>query len=323
MEEEIKERPIFKNKHMINDIVAEWQREQLGRPLRILETCQEIGFGSERYREFGPVVAFEKRSDTFEKMRLRLSNSLKGNLLSLEECLDKWEEINGLYSDNFPVIIPSRPTDFMSTEGIHRLIHLGLEFDLIDVDPFGSCKPFFPDVLRLLGERSLLLVTTGDMQRIRHERYEKVMIDYNILGNQFSWSQTAFRVDCALYVGAWIIDKGLEKDMGLFPIFIHDYYIHPKGVQRIGFYVHKHLDPSARRYLKLGCVQRDPPLGRRIVCMGRIDLKVDDFSLKGDTSGSSTVRLFDRSEDRMRGEVKRVVQTAIIKRLEFLKNIGG
>ena len=321
--EEIKERPIFKNKHLINDIVTEWQRKQLGRPPLILETCQGIGLASERYRQFGPVVAFERDPITFEEMRLRISNSLKGNLLSLEECLNKLREINELYLDKFPIIIPSMPTDSTSTEGIHKLINHGLEFDVIDVDPYGSCKPFFPSIFSLLGERSLLLVTTGDMQRIRFWGYKKVMDDYDISGSQFNWSSTAFREDCVLYIGAWIIDRGLEENMGLFPIFIHDYYFHPAGIQRMAFYVRKELKSSARRYLELNCIRRDPSLGRMIVCMGRIDLRVNNFSRKGKINGASTVRLCDRSGDRMGEGANREVQTAIIKRLEFLKNMGG
>ena len=136
MDEEPQERPIFKNKHIINDIVAEWQREQLGRPLRILETCQGRGLASERYRQFGCVLAFERSLETYEDMCHYLGVSLRGNLLSLEKCLDRFEEICNSYSDRFPVIVPSKPTDFTSTEGMHMLINNGLKFDIIDVDPY-------------------------------------------------------------------------------------------------------------------------------------------------------------------------------------------
>jgi len=206
-----------------------------GRPLRILETHQGKGDATSEYRLYGCVISFEIDRETYETVRKRFPEAY-----SLEACLESGRDLLDIIWDHkidagCPVIVPSRPID--SHMGLAILGKHGCRFDVIDVDPFGSPRDFIPDVLHLLDNDSFLFVTSGEMHYVRFRPHD-AMSPYGIQANDsLRTTRTFFRQDNILVIGSWIIETGLKQSVGLYPIFIYDYYDGYSGVQRIGYYV--------------------------------------------------------------------------------------
>jgi hypothetical protein len=175
-------------------------------------------------------------------------------------------------------------------------------FDVIDIDPFGSPKEFIPDVLDLLVDKSILFVTTGEMHSIRF-RPKDVMSTYEIRANsRLKPTRSFFRRDNILFVGAWVIQNGLRKSIGLYPVFIYDYYTGYSGVQRIGFFVRRRINLSQIFKLKQQLIH-DPTLGTKMLrcCF-----------LKEAKENIEVVQRFCDSDS------KEVIKEVIIKRLNYL-----
>lgn len=231
-------------KHLINQIVCRWSKVIRKRPLRILETHQGEGDGTSEYRKYGCVVSFEKDRETYNRMRKRFRD-----VFSLDVCLEEGQELGDIAEDyktsiGFPILVPYFPTD--STAVMPRLRSHNYRFDVVDIDPYGSPRQFIPRAFELLDDRSILLITTGEMHSARFQP-EESLSPYAVQANKSLRStQKFFRTDNILILGAWVIQKGLEKSLGLYPIFIYDYYTGRSGVQRIGFFVRQQIVPIER-----------------------------------------------------------------------------
>lgn len=308
----------FSNKHILNNVVSRWKKNQIDKPPKILETCQERGIGSRQYRRYGPVIAFEKDPETYWKMRQYLRKHSE-NLVSLEKGLDNLDHITKLYPRKFPIIIPSKPTDSTSGRGMSMLIDNEVRFHILDIDPYGSPNDFFPKAFKLLSFGSLLFVTVGDMHR-HYEGYENVMDEYSISSNGSKFKTRIFREDCALYIGAWLMGKGLDLNIGLLPIFVHDYYFGGSGVQRLCFYTERSWNLSQKSELTRQCLQRDSSLETEmIICEDLIKIEEGKVVQKNQSSGGrSAVRILDTSDEVMTNPTRKEVGDLIKRRLNFL-----
>lgn len=228
----------------------------------ILETHQGKGDGTEQYREQGCVVSFEKNRETYSKIRKRFRDAF-----SLDKCLEDSSELVEIAetcktSVGYPILIPSFPTD--SNAAMPRLISQNCRFDIVDIDPYGSPRQFISLALELLNDKSILLTTSGEMHSVRFQP-QKSLTPYGIqANNRFKSTQRFFRTDNILVLGAWIVQRGLEKSFGLYPIFIYDYYTGHSGVQRIGFFVRRHINLNQRSEIRAQMLM-DPFLKTKIV----------------------------------------------------------
>lgn len=290
-----------KYKHRINQIVCEWLNARKRRPLRILETHQGEGDATEKYRRYGCVISFEIDREIYNRARHRYQSAL-----SLDACLESSIDLLELAENyqrrvGYPIILPSHPMD--SRLGIDVLNRYNYRFDVIDVDPFGSPIKFIPRVLDLLDDKSILLVTTGEMHYVRWSPQD-AMSAYEIQADQtLKTTRSFFRKDNVLIVGAWIAETGLKKSIGLYPIFIYDYYRGRSGVQRLGFYVRQGINLSQTIEVKQQIIN-DPILGVKLLkCSLRDKVK---------ENGSVAWRFCDSHSE---GQI----QKAIIKRLDHLQ----
>lgn len=101
------------------------------------------------------------------------------------------------------------------------------------------------------------------------------------------------------------MQNGLRKSIGLYPIFVYDYYTGRSGVQRIGFFVRQQINLSERIKLKQELVD-DPILGTKLLCC---------FRKKAGENAQLVWRFCD-------SDPKEQVEEVIIKRLEYLAEGG-
>jgi len=249
-------------KHIINEIVSGWLRKKKGRPLRILETHQGLGIATNMYRHYGCVISFENDYNVYYQMRSKFLDAISLDLfLQQGQSLLEFIELCGV-RQKYPVIIPDKPTD--SRLGIVKLSEYGFKFDIVDVDPYGSPHEFIPNTFDLLDDRSILLITTGEMHYVRF-RPLHAMAPYDIQANKsLRTTRSFFKDDNVLVIGASVVQGGLEKSMGVYPIFIYDYYEAQSGVQRIGFWVRKQIGRIRKISLK-DCLFYDPLLGTYMI----------------------------------------------------------
>lgn len=296
--------PSFQSKHRINEIICKWTHDFKGRPLRILETCQGKGDATQIYKRYGYVISFELDPEKHKESCNRFPDAF-----SLDSCLEQGKDLLSIATyykqgSEYPVILPRNPTD--AKDGIRKLIEYTQKFDVIDVDPYGSPLEFFPHVLDLLDDKSILLVTTGEMYRMRFDASKVLAIHKVRADPSLKWARTFFRRHCALVTGAEILKMGLKRQIGLHPIFILDYYKGGRGggVQRIGYYACQGLSAvqkgEIRRYLAF-----DLSLSVKSLKYFPLRKNLSDVSLPCKFSDNSPLSL---------------VKNAIIKRLNYIRS---
>lgn len=241
-----------KYKHWINGLVCQHLTKLKRLPLRILETCQGIGDGTENYRRYGYVISFEKEWNIYNKARSRFPNAL-----SLDACLGAEDLMNLAekqmnFEGAYPILMPNR--NMKAENGMKMLIDHALTFDLIDVDPFGAPNSFFSDVLELLDDGSFLFITTGEMHAIRFDAH-RVMTHQGVkVDSSLKWARKFFREYCGEITGAQIVEMALNKGLCLHSVFMYDYYVHPSGVHRLGYYVRRSVDASEKARVRMSLV---------------------------------------------------------------------
>lgn len=207
-------------------------------------------------------MSFERDGEAYRRIRKRFSDAF-----SLDACLEKGQDLVDIAENyktaiGYPVLLPLFPTD--SNLAMPRLRTRNCRFDIIDVDPYGSPRQFIPAVLELLDDKSILLITSGEMHSMRFQPKD-VMSHYGVQANeQLRSTRTFFRTDNILILGAWVIQKGLERSVGLLPVFVYDYYTGHSGVQRIGFFVRQKIAVSRKSSIRRQLVN-DPILGVRLI----------------------------------------------------------
>ena len=228
-------------KHKLNDILCTWMRDRLQRPLRILETHQGIGKGTDQYRRFGVVVSFERDRRIYDIVKDRFSDAI-----SLYEALDQGISFDYFLSrkdvhDNYLVLLPTKP--FNSVTGMNDLTRHSAIFDIIDIDPQGSADAQIKHMLPLLEKEAILFITCGQMH-MRRYGFGKVMRPY-CKSKVDDYNSGYIQKNCARIIGAALINRFLHQNLCLFPIFIYDCYIQSKkngekrrlgGIQRLAFY---------------------------------------------------------------------------------------
>ena len=144
--------------------------------------------------------------------------------------------------------------------GMKMVIDHALKFDLIDVDPFGVPNSFFPDAFGLLDDRSFLFVTTGEMHAMRFDP-QKIMVRRGVkASSSLKWARKFFRKYCGEIAGAEIIESAFGHGVSLHPVFMYDYYVHPAGVHRLGYYARRNTDASTKARVRM-CLAEDVTLG--------------------------------------------------------------
>lgn len=148
-------------KHIVSEMCVRLLSQQKQSLLLILETHQGIGDATFLYQKYGHVLGF----DTSEKAHhLVLERAKRAGF---------YRHARDLYlgyispSDLSPPN-GSEPFVFLTQEatpseqGLKLLINQGLRFDVVDVDPWATSQPFFTDILKLLTQPSLVMLTVGD-----------------------------------------------------------------------------------------------------------------------------------------------------------------
>jgi hypothetical protein len=226
-------------KHFLNNIISSFFREYRSSPLRILETHQGEGLSTKIYQKYGLVCAFEKDTSTYIKM----CNNFPALIF-----LDKVSNIEEALSlvNKECVFTYSKATD--SRDAIKVLQNNHIKFDIIDVDPYGLPLPFFPTVFYLLKNLSILFVTTGEM----HFRYnfELIFSEYNLKDSEISTIRSYFFNDLGSFLSAKLIHDALKLEIGLSPIFFHNYYSYNQGVHRLCYIVKENLNYKEKYDLK-------------------------------------------------------------------------
>ena len=248
-------------KHFINQVSSHWLHNVRDRPLRILETCQGEGESTEIYRQVGCVVSFEKDREKYLALKEKFRDAF-----SIEKALTQYDlsevAANFRSSSGYPVLMPPNAED--SIDMIPSLKAHDCIFDIVDVDPYGSPRPFIQQVFDLLDNGSILLITSGEMHYARYQP-TKAMSSYDIEANETLRStQKMFKKDNVLILGSTIIQLGLDRQIGLYTYFIHDYYNGSSGVQRIGFLVRKKINIKQKSKIREQMIL-DPILGTKII----------------------------------------------------------
>lgn len=148
-------------KHAISEMCVRLLKEQKRSLLLVLETHQGIGDATFLYRKYGHVLGFD--------------NSAEAHSIVLERAklAGVYRHARDLYlrrvtSSDFPLLLAAEPYVFLAEEatpseqGLPLLINQGLRFDAIDVDPWATSQPFFEDILKILAQPSLVMLTLGD-----------------------------------------------------------------------------------------------------------------------------------------------------------------
>jgi len=254
-------------KHNLNEITCKWLKKKKWRPLRILETHQGLGDSTEKYRRYGCVVSFEKDSNTYSQMCIRFLDAISLDLL-VEQGQDILDLANACRSrQTYPVVLPSTPTD--SRSGLVTLRRNNWKFDIVDIDPYGSPHEFIPQIFDLLDDRSILLITSGEMHYVRFDPTQ-AMSPYGIRrSKRLRTTSSFFKEDNILVVGGWVMKQAVLNCATAIPVFIFDYFQAQSGVQRIGFWIRKQSEKLSKTNMRVYTFY-DPSLG---VSMPRCSLK--------------------------------------------------
>ena len=126
--------------------------------LLALETHQGVGDATLLYRKYGHVLGFDNNKDAHSVM---LERAKLGGF---------YRHARDLYlrPSDPPLSSASEPCVFLTEEAISSelalplLINQGMHFDIIDVDPWSTSQPFFTNILKLLAQPSLIMLTLGD-----------------------------------------------------------------------------------------------------------------------------------------------------------------
>jgi hypothetical protein len=117
------------NVHHPNQKANQIKRVLSGIDLSILELFAGHGNCTKVYSDYGEVTAFEKNAKVFKSL---LENTNDCQMVQCHKA-DSYLEY-------------------------HRLVFLGLKFDVVDIDPYGFPNRFFPDVFLLIDD-GILFVT--------------------------------------------------------------------------------------------------------------------------------------------------------------------
>jgi hypothetical protein len=117
------------NVHHPNQKANQIKRVLSGIDLSILELFAGHGNCTKVYSDYGEVTAFEKNAKVFKSL---LENTNDCQMVDCHKA-DSYLEY-------------------------HRLVFLGLKFDVVDIDPYGFPNRFFPDVFLLIDD-GILFVT--------------------------------------------------------------------------------------------------------------------------------------------------------------------
>jgi hypothetical protein len=117
------------NVHHPNQKANQIKRVLSGIDLSILELFAGHGNCTKVYSDYGEVTAFEKNAKVFKSL---LENTNDCQMVHCHKA-DSYLEY-------------------------HRLVFLGLKFDVVDIDPYGFPNRFFPDVFLLIDD-GILFVT--------------------------------------------------------------------------------------------------------------------------------------------------------------------
>ena len=148
-------------KHALSEMCVRLLREQKQSLLLTLETHQGIGDATRLYRKYGHVLGFDNNKDAHATV---LERAILGGFYRHARDL----YLGRISPSDLPLSSVSEPCVFLTEEatpcerGLPLLINQGLRFDVIDVDPWATSQPFFTDILKLLAQPSLVMLTLGD-----------------------------------------------------------------------------------------------------------------------------------------------------------------
>jgi len=210
-------------KHAISEMCVRLLRQQKQSLLLVLETHQGIGDATHLYRKYGHVLGFD--------------NSEEAHTIVLERAKlgGFYRHVRDLYlgrisPSDLPLSSVSEPSVFLteeatsSEEGLPLLINQGLRFDVIDVDPWATSQPFFTDILKLLAQPSLVMLTLGDQHpwpRGEAAAWERFGVEgYQVLLSEETkqiWRKTWMFQRLA---SAWYLRIAATRSVCLIPIVV-------------------------------------------------------------------------------------------------------
>lgn len=239
-------------KHYINDLVASFFYDYQKRKLNILETHQEFGNGTIIYKKYGHVYSFELNQANYDHVKTRFPNC---------KYMDK-NNVRIVNDNENHLYIYSKPIDCL--DGMEYLRQHKTNFDIVDVDPYGSPMKFFPKAFNFISSLSFLQVTSGEMHRPYRFRSEELLAQYGIKKGEIKSIRRFFRIQIGSIIGAELIKEGIRKSLGLFPVFFHDYYNLVAGVHRIGFIIKQPINYKDKIILRKFII-KDPNLSVDVV----------------------------------------------------------
>src|SRR2546425_117453 len=144
-------------KHVVSELCLGLFKGSSGSPITILETHQGIGDATFLYRYHGNVLGFDNHEETHQLLLDRVQKS--GFYRNTRELYLK--RFSSTPKDAGPfVFLSEEPTP--CEQGLQAAITQGLSFDAVDVDPWTTSQPYFSDVLRVLADQGLVMLTLGD-----------------------------------------------------------------------------------------------------------------------------------------------------------------
>ncbi|GCE16985.1 hypothetical protein [Dictyobacter kobayashii] len=206
-------------KHIISDISVQKFTNLHVPPLTILETHQGIGDATFIYHKYGHVLGFENHHDSHEVFSQRVQKS--GFFCNAREFYLKRFSSASLNSESLVFV---NEEAISCTQGLKIVYEQGINFDVIDIDPWATSKPYFQDALSVIADQGLLMLTVGDQHpwpRSEMQGWENFGIDlFNIVLSEQTrqeWRRSWFFLRRAC---AWYMQSAAKQSICLLPIVL-------------------------------------------------------------------------------------------------------
>ncbi len=215
-------------KHVVSELCLRKFKEGNRLSIFVLETHQGIGDATLLYQRYGHVLGFENNEKAHQIIVERIQKS--GFYQSVQDLYMKRPFAPEI--DDFKIFVTEKATPCEA--GLKTLVNQGLSFNVVDVDPWATSKPFFPevnpnsdtepDLLKVFGNSGLIMLTVGDQHpwpKGEPLAWERFGVDsYGISlskGDKQTWRKTwtFLRLACA-----WYMRAAITRSVCLLPILI-------------------------------------------------------------------------------------------------------
>jgi len=210
-------------KHIMNELCLRAFKISNGSLNLVLETHQGIGDATFIYQRYGHVLGFENHIEAHQVVLERARAS--GLFRSARDLY-----LRRITSADLSSSDTAGPWIFITEEatpcerGLRFLINQGLHFDAIDVDPWTTSKPHFSDVLKVLADPGLVMLTIGDQHpwpKGENQAWERFGVEsYNVILSEEirrSWRQDWAFLRLAV---AWYMRAAVNSSICLLPILV-------------------------------------------------------------------------------------------------------